>query len=328
MQLADITQVGVVGAGTMGAGIAEVFAEAGYAVIWYNRSTAGLQRGLARIRANQATLIRYGGLTPAAAEAALSRLHPTTDLTALAAVAVISESLPEQLAVKQELFQAVERICPPQAVMTTNTSGLPVSQLASVLAYPARFAGMHFANPPHIIPMVEIVRGKATAEATCEALRLLLHRLGKHPVLVKHDVPGFIANRLQFAVLREALHLVETGVASPADIDAAMQHGIGLRWAFLGPFEIADVGGVDVFHAIAGYLLQTLSNTTEVSPVLQDLVASGRLGAKSGAGFYDYASGTVQQLIANRDARLLQLLHLKHHSAETQRMEPQESPSP
>jgi 3-hydroxybutyryl-CoA dehydrogenase len=122
MQRADIPQIGVVGAGTMGAGIAEVFAEAGYPVIWYNRSTAGLQRGLAQVRANQTTLIRHGGLTPATAEAALSRLHPTSDLTALASAEAISESLPEQLEVKQELFQALERICPPQAIVTTNTS--------------------------------------------------------------------------------------------------------------------------------------------------------------------------------------------------------------
>ena len=316
MQPADITQIGVIGAGTMGAGIAEVFAEAGYPVVWYNRSTAGLQRGLERIRANQTTLIRHGVLTPSAADTALSRLSPTTDITALAAVEVISESLPEQLTVKQEVLQALERICAPQAIITSNTSGLPISQIATILASPARFAGMHFANPPHIIPMVEIVRGVETAATTCEALRLLVHRLGKYPVLVAHDVPGFIANRLQFAVLREALHLVETGVATPADIDAAMKHGIGLRWALLGPLEIADVGGLDVFHSIGAYLFQTLSNATAMPPALAELVAAGKLGAKSGAGFYEYASDAVPRILADRDAKLLQLLRLKRQVEE------------
>jgi 3-hydroxybutyryl-CoA dehydrogenase len=275
-----------------------------------------LQRGLAQIRANQATLLRHGVLTPAAADAALSRLQPTVALSDLAVAGVICEAIPEQLAVKQELFRALAGICPAQTLMTTTTSGLPISQIATALTHPARFAGMHFANPPQIIPMVEIVRGAETAEATCEVLLALVHRLGKHPVFVQHDVPGFIANRLQFAVLREALHLVETGVASPADIDAAMKHGIGLRWALLGPFEIADIGGLDVFHTIGAYLFQTLSNTAEGSRVLQELVAAGRLGAKSGAGFYTYVGGTAEQRIASRDDQLLQLLHLKRHAAE------------
>lgn len=311
MNLADITQVGIIGAGTMGAGIAEIFAEAGYDVVWYNRSDMGLKRGVEMMRANQETLIRHGVLTRTEVEAAWTHVHPTTDMTALAAVEMISESIVEHREAKQALFRALDQICSPRTIVTTNTSGLPISALATAVSQPARFAGMHFANPAHIIPMVEITTGDATSEATSALLVALAQRLGKQPVLVKRDVPGFIANRLQFALIREALHLVETGVAAAADIDAAVKHGLGLRWAFLGPFEIMDVGGLDVFQAIGEYLCQELSNTAEVSPVLAELVTAGNRGAKSGTGFYHYSAGTAQQIVAERDALLLKLLQIK-----------------
>jgi 3-hydroxybutyryl-CoA dehydrogenase len=315
LELTEITRIGVVGAGTMGAGIAEVFAEAGYEVLWYNRSAAGMQRGLARLRANQATLIRHGVCTQEAADRAWTRLHPTHTLQALAGVDLVSESITEHLEAKQGLFHALSRICQPPAILTTNTSGLSISQIAAAVAHPGRFAGMHFTNPPHILPLVEIVQGAETDKATCTRLLTLARRLHKRPIWVKQDIPGFIANRLQFALLREALHLVETGVASPADIDAAVKHCIGLRWALLGPLEIADVGGLDVFHAIGTYLLPALSQSSAVAKILQDCVAAGKLGAKSGAGFYTYAAGQAEQLVAERDALLLRLLHLKQTSA-------------
>ena len=314
MDVADVTQVGIVGAGTMGAGIAEVFAEAGYHVVWYNRSETGIKRGLERLQTNQSTLVRAGVLTQSDAEAARTRLQTTTDLAALSSVDVISESIVETLEAKKALFHALDQICGQHTILTTNTSGLPISQLATVVTNPARFAGMHFANPPHLIPMVELVKGEKTSSVTYDLLTAMAQHLGKHPVRVQRDVPGFIANRLQFAVIREALHLIETGVAAPADIDAAVKHGIGLRWALLGPLEIADVGGLDVFHSIGQYLFQELTNTAEGSKVLDALVASEKFGAKSGAGFYDYPAGKAQEIIAQRDNMLLHLLQIKQSS--------------
>ena len=145
-------------------------------------------------------------------------------------------------------------------------------------------------------------------------LTALARRLGKRPVLVRREVPGFISNRLQFALLREALHLIEAGVASAADVDAAIKHGIGLRWALFGPLEIADLGGLDVFDAIAGYLFQDLSNTAEVPSTLHRRVAEGRLGVKSGSGFYDYTPAQGQALAARRDEALLALLRVKQQA--------------
>lgn len=314
MQLDDVTDVGVVGAGTMGAGMAQVFAQAGYAVRWHNRSAAGLQRGLSRIRDNQSLLIRHGVLTADEAAATLTRLHPTEALADLAGVQLVSESIVEDLTAKQALFQALDRLCDSAAIFTTNTSGLSISRLAGVVSQPERFAGLHCANPPHIIPVAEIIKGEETSDATCEVLTALARRLGKRPVLVQREVPGFISNRLQFALLREALHLIESGVASAADVDAAIKHGIGLRWALFGPLEIADLGGLDVFDTIAGYLFKDLSNAAEPPVALRNRVADGRLGVKSGGGFYDYTPEQGQALAARRDEALLALLRVKQQT--------------
>ena len=193
MQAEDVCDVGVVGAGTMGAGIAQVFAQNGYAVRWYNRSAAGLQRGLERIRDNQGPLIRQGILTQDQAQAAMARLHPTEALADLAGVQLVSESIAENLTAKQALFRELDQLCGDATIFTTNTSGLSISRIAEAVSRPEFFAGLHCANPAHIIPAVEIIKGKETSDATCEVLIALAHRLGKQPVLVQRDLPGFIA---------------------------------------------------------------------------------------------------------------------------------------
>ena len=317
MNIEPIKKIGIIGAGTMGPGIAEIFAESGYAVILYNRTEAGLQRGLERIQSNQATSSRSDRLTQAEADAARAKIHTTHDLTALATVEVISESIAENLEAKQELFRKLDEICEPKTLFTTNTSGLSISQIATAVSHPERFAGMHYFNPPHIVPAVEIIKGENTSDATCDTLIELAKRIRKQPVLVQKDIPGFVASRIQFAVIREALHLVEEGIASPADIDAVMKHGLGLRWALLGPLEIADLGGLDVFNTIGSYLPKSLSNAADSPKVLQDLVTEGKLGAKSGSGFYDYPAGRMEQIIADRDEKLIEILRVKSRNSET-----------
>jgi len=314
MEISDITRVGVVGAGTMGSGVAELFAESGYEVIWYNRSEVGIQRGLARIRRNQQVLMRHKILTLTDAELALARLHPTDDLEALSNVELISESVAEDLALKRKLWSKLDRLCHPDAILTTNTSGLSITSIAANLSNPERFAGMHFANPPHLMPLVEIIKGDSTSEAMCVLLLTLAQHLHKKPVLVRKDVPGFIANRLHVALLREVLHLIEAGIAFPADIDTAVTNGLGLRWAFTGPVEFMDLAGLDLSKVIFSYLFPALSDIKDTPKVLQDLVAAGKLGAKSGAGFYDYPAGRAERIIDERDDKLLKLLQLKSNS--------------
>lgn len=312
MNIEDIKSVGVVGAGTMGAGVAEIFAKFGCAVILYNRSRAGMQRALKRLQSkvavNTAPIEKGTDITGA-------KIYTTHDLTALAQVDIISESIAENLEVKQNIFRKLDEICGAKTLFTTNTSGLSISQIATAVSHPERFAGVHFFNPPEIVPAVEVIKGAETSDATCEILTDLLKRMKKQPILVQRDVPGFVASRLQFAVVREALHLVEEGIASPADIDAVMKHGLGLRWALLGPLEIADLGGLDIFNTVGSYVATALSNATDSPKVLQDLVAAGKLGAKTGSGFYDYPPGKANALIADRDEKLLEILRLKSRGA-------------
>ena len=240
-----------------------------------------------------------------------AKIHTTHDLTGLAQVDLISESIAENLEVKQDIFRKLDEICDTNTLFTTNTSGLSISQIATAVSHPERFAGVHFFNPPEIVPAVEVIKGTETSDATCEILTDLLKLIQKQPILVQKDVPGFVASRLQFAVVREALHLVEEGIASPADVDAVMKHGLGLRWALLGPLEIADLGGLDIFNTVGSYLAKSMSNAADSPKVLQDLVAAGKLGAKTGSGFYDYPPGKASALIAERDEKLLEILRLK-----------------
>ena len=308
MNLGDIKKIGVVGAGTMGAGVAQICAEFGYTVILYNRSEAGMQRAVERLQSKVA-------VDPFSSEketdTAGAKIYTTHNLTALAQVDLISESIAENLEVKQDIFRRLDEICDANTLFTTNTSGLSISQIAAAVSHPERFAGVHFFNPPEIVPAVEVIKGAETSDATCEVLINLLKLMKKQPILVQKDVPGFVASRLQFAVVREALHLVEEGIASPADIDAVMKHGLGLRWALLGPLEIADLGGLDIFNTVGSYVAKSMSNATNSPKVLQDLVAAGKLGAKTGSGFYDYPPGKANALIAERDEKLLEILRLK-----------------
>ena len=308
MTIEDIKKIGIVGAGTMGAGVAEILAKFGYTVILYNRSKAGMERAVERLQSKVA-------VDPSPSEketdTAGAKIYTTHDLTALAQVDLISESIAENMEVKQDIFRKLDEICDAKTLFTTNTSGLSISQIAAAVSHPERFAGVHFFNPPEIVPAVEVIKGTETSDATCEVLIDLLKRMQKQPILVQKDIPGFVASRLQFAVVREALHLVEEGIASPTDIDAVMKHGLGLRWALLGPLEIADLGGLDIFNTVGSYLAKSMSNATDSPKVLQDLVAAGKLGAKTGSGFYDYPPGKASALIAERDEKLLEILRLK-----------------
>ena len=304
MNIEGIKKIGVVGAGTMGTGVAEIFAEFGYTVILYNRSKAGMQRALERIRSNVAPI-------EIETDTAEAKIYTTHDLTELAQVDLISESIAENLEVKQDIFRKLDEICDAKTILTTNTSGLSISQIATAVSHPERFAGMHYFNPPQIVPALEIIKGEETSDVTCEVLIALAKQMQKQPILVQKDVPGFVASRLQFAVVREALHLLEEGIASPADIDAVMKHGLGLRWALLGPLEIADLGGLDIFNTVGSYVAKSLSNATDSPKVLQDLVAAGKLGAKTGSGFYDYPPGKASTLIVERDEKLQEILRIK-----------------
>ncbi len=299
----------VLGAGTMGAGIAGELARIGLEVRLYDADATALPRGLAQLAAGQSALVEAGLLSPGEAVAAQSRVQSVECLEAACdGVDLVIEAVTENMAVKEPLLTAVDRLSPAAALIASNTSGLSITRLAAATGRPAQVAGMHFWNPAHLMPLVEVTEGQNTAPATADALLDLARRLGKRPIRVCHDIPGFVGNRLQFAVVREALHLLASGVASAADIDTAMTAGPGLRYGLLGPLATADLAGLDVFLAISQYLFSDLSNASLPPALLADMVAAGDLGAKSGRGFYPYQDDERQRRLARRDRVLLGFL--------------------
>jgi 3-hydroxybutyryl-CoA dehydrogenase len=248
-------QVAVVGAGTMGAGIARVFADGGAHV----RLTARRQESL-----------------DAARERAGKAVHMTTDLDeALADADLVVETIVEEVGPKRVVFARAEELGAPDALLTTNTSSLSVDEIGRDLERPERFAGLHFLNPPELVEVVEIVGGDATAPETLDTLAAWMEELGKAPVIVRKDVPGFVVNRLQYALLREAYALVDSGVCSFEDVDRAVTYGLGARWAAIGPFETMDLAGLDVHAAVAANLWPELSNTTEPSETITRTIEGG-----------------------------------------------------
>ena len=309
MDAESISTVVVVGAGTMGAGIAGVFARAGREACLVDRDDELLAQGMKNLRRAQQALVEAGRLSSDEGETALLRVRTTTVLEAACeGVDLVVEAVNEDLGLKREIFAQLDARCPAGAVFASNTSGLSITGIARATGRPDRVAGMHFWNPPHIVPLVEITRGAQTSEDTAELLMAVCRQLGKRPILVRHEIPGFVGNRLQFAVFREALHLLAEGVASAEDIDTAMSAGPGLRYGLLGPLRTADLGGLDIFLAISRYLFAELNSKSDPPDLLAELVEKGRLGAKAGAGIYDYSEGDVGRSLSQRDRVLLGFL--------------------
>jgi len=302
MKLEDISKVVVAGAGTMGAGIGLCFAQAGYEVNLYDVQPEQLDKAMTRIGNSQEVLVREAIVTRKAAEEARQRISTSLQLDeALDEAQFVLETIPEKLELKQKFLAKVESLCPPETILATNTSGLSITKIASACELPGRVAGMHWVNPPELVPLVEVIRGDQTDDETADTVFELARRIGKRPVLVRKDVPGFAMNRLQFAVFREALHLVETGVLSAEDLDQTMSYGLGFRYPWLGPLKTADLGGLDVFHSVGSYLFKELSTMQSPPESFNALIAGGKLGIKSGEGFYHYEEGAREQILEKRD---------------------------
>ena len=318
MKAIEIEVVAVIGAGTMGAGIAGEFARAGCEVRLVDRDEDALDRGMEMLRVAQESLVKAGFVTAESTDMARKRVSPVTMIEeAGAGVQLLVEAAPEDILLKQELFARFDGCCPKEAILASNTSGLSITTIAGATSRPGQVAGMHFWNPPHIIPLVEVTKGELTADATAQTLLDVCRRLGKRPILVRHDVPGFVGNRIQFAIMREALHILSEGIASAEDIDTAMTAGPGLRYALIGPLRTADLGGLDVFNAISEYLFGELNSGAEVPRALGELVKQGKLGAKTGAGFYEYPGKAQGEIVRRRDRLLLEFLRvLKQEPAE------------
>ena len=296
---ADIRSVLVAGAGTMGVTLTRLFAQSGYAVTLWNRRQVSLDKARDRIANDLAVLQDQGRLTETT-DTITGRIQYATDLAVYAAADFVVENIAEDLAVKQDFFRTICALVPETTVLATNTSGLRVSDIAQAVEKPQRFCGMHWWNPPDLIPLVEVTKGDQTGQEAAQIVYDLALSLEKKPVIVKKDILGIIGNRLQYAVLREALHIMELGAAGPQEIDAAMKYGPGFRYSILGPLETVDLGGLDIFRAVSNYLFQDLG-AEQRSPVLNDLADQGRHGVKTGAGFYDYAPGEGEEKLRWRN---------------------------
>ena len=307
MNASALSHAVIAGAGTMGASLAQIFAQAGIHVTLWNRSQSGLHRAAALIRSNQSALVAAGRLSAEDSNALMERIVPTTEDACFQTAGFVLESIAEDLALKQDFFHRISALVPADCILTTNTSGLSISAIGSAVAEPGRFCGMHWINPPHLVPLVEVIQGTDTGAGAMDFVYALAQRLGKKPIRAK-DLPGFIMNRLQLALLREALALVDSGAATAEDVDAAVKYGLGLRYACVGPFETMDLGGVDIFCRIASYLLADLDDRKDTPPLLQALTEQGACGVKSGRGFYDYSGGKAAAAIENRDRKFIRVL--------------------
>ncbi|GAB3629894.1 3-hydroxybutyryl-CoA dehydrogenase [Pandoraea terrae] len=297
-------RIAILGAGLMGVGIAARFARAGYGVTVFDVDGQRLQDLPAHVRAIFAELIDAGLVQPGQEAGTLARIATTTVMADLAGATFAIEAIPERLSLKHETYAALEDIVAADAIIASNTSGFLPDVLAQNLRHPARFLITHFWNPPHAIPLVEIVPGTATSPDAVAASDRLLAAVGARPVVLEKAIPGFVGNRLQFAVLREALNIVRLGAASPEVVDTVMKASLGRRWNMIGPLEAADMGGLDTFLDVATHLMPTLATDQDVLDLLREHVTRGETGVRSGQGFYTWTEQRQAEIRARRAQQL------------------------
>jgi 3-hydroxybutyryl-CoA dehydrogenase len=300
--MAEIKNITVLGAGMMGPGLAQIFAVKGYNTTIWARRPEVLPEAVKTVRANLELMAKNGIGRQEDIEPAIKRIKTTSDFEeAVSNADFVEEAIGEDLALKQDFFQRLDTLCHEKAILATNTSVISPTEIAEKAKHRERIVGTHFWNPPHLIPLVEVVKAKETSEETMEKTMALMKAVGKKPVWVKRDVPGFLANRLQHALWREAISIVQNGIADPAEVDEAVKNSFGLRLPVLGPMENADLAGLDLTLAIHNYVLKHIEDSHGPSPVLKEKVEKGDLGLKTGRGFQEWpperATGLRQGLV-------------------------------
>lgn len=309
MNLEDIKKICSLGTGTVGPGIALSFALAGYEVNMYGRSDASIELGVMKIHNILNSFVKNSLVEKEEVPRIMRRLKGMTKLEEAAeGTQFVIESIIEDLAAKQEIFSRMESLCAPDTIFASSTSGLSPSSIAERLISKNRFVVAHFWNPPHLIPLVEVVPGSETSQNSLDITSLLLQRIGKKPVVLNREALGFIGNRLQFAMLREAFYLIESGIASKEAIDMTMKYALGRRLSTTGPFESADLSGLDIINSIAGYLFQDLCTRKDGSTILKRLVEQGNLGAKNESGFYEWTPDKLAKINQIREDNLTEWL--------------------
>lgn len=278
----------VVGSGTMGPGIAATLTHAGVHVRIYDISEDALARAEKSFALAEKVLDGLGGQArPGGSVEFLSELAPALDQTEY-----VLEAVPERAELKAAVHRQIEELVGPDVIIASNTSGIPITEMAKALEHPGRLVGMHWSNPPHLVPMIEVIPGDQTDDAVVERVRDVVRAFGYHPVLEK-EIAGFIENRVLYAIMRECLALVQAGIATQEDVDTCVKWGIGYKLSVLGPMRLLDMAGLDIYQSVSGYLNKELDASRDTPQVIKDLIADGKLGFKTEGGMYAYGPGEV-----------------------------------
>ena len=295
----DVKNILIAGAGTMGYSIGEIFCEYGYSVTLYDVSDDALKKAKEYITINQKSLGKTTDM--------VNSITFTSDKEAFRSADMVIECIIENVDVKSAFYTEISTLVRDDTILASNTSGLSINVLAKAVHRPERFIGMHWFNPSNLVLLIEIIKGDKTDDNIAELIYNLCIMINKKPVIVNKDVPGFVGNRIQFAILREALSLVDDGVVSSEGIDDVMKFGLGFRYACAGPLQIADFGGLDIFYHISEYLMKDLNSDKGVPRMLDKLYKEGNFGVKTGKGFYDYAEGKDEEAISERNMKMKNL---------------------
>jgi len=318
MELKEIKIIAVLGSGLMGHGIAQSFLMGGYEVMLYDIDDSILETAINHIEKNLELFSQFELIGKDEIQPTLERLNTTTDLKmAVAEADFIVEAAPENLELKQELFERVESYCKRDTILASNTSSLMLKDIGVRVKNKERLVTTHWFNPPHIVPTVEVVKCEWTTDETHDTAYQLMEKIKKVPVKINRELPGFLVNRIQMALAREVLDLCEKGVASPRDIDRAIKGSIGFRLASIGPLLTMDLGGLRLWLTVIENLLPEIENSQDAPAVIRRLTSEGHDGVKSGKGFYDYAvdftEDDLDQAIKKRDREFLMRLKQLYH---------------
>ncbi len=310
--------VAVIGLGTMGHGIAQAFAAAGHPVRCYDESPAARESVSRRIETNLSQRIQAGMDTPDSVRETLGRIAVfDSEREAVEPADFVTEAVREDLDVKRELFARIESIVSRETILASNTSSFPMTDVARDLRIPGRAVVTHWFNPPHIVPLVEVVPGERTTERTAKNAVNLLKQIGKVPVRLKKELPGFLVNRIQVAMQREIWDLLDRGVAEPEDIDRAVRASVGFRLAATGPLSVRDFAGLDVSALVYQILVPEIRSDTELPGNVRKLVDAGHFGVKTGRGFHEYTPESIDKKRNRRDRIFLALLRLLYEGEES-----------
>lgn len=312
MKERTISNIAVIGTGLMGSGIAQVFAGCENLTVNTFDSILSKEEVLKKVRSNLNQLQEKNLIDEKEINDLLSRIIPKDKMQeAVKNADFIIECIPENMELKQNMFKYIESLCPDETIFATNTSVMSITEISERTEKKSRIVGTHFWNPPYLIPLVEVIKSDYTSDEVMNVTFELLKKVNKHPVKVNKDVPGFLANRLQHALWREAISIVEHGIADAATVDEAIKLSFGLRLPRLAPMENADMVGLDLTFSIHNYILKHLENSTEPSSLLKEKVKNGELGFKSGKGFQEWTADQIEESNKSLREYLIKVIYNK-----------------